>query len=302
MTAATGTSETDAMATAPQRVLLMTHDGVHGVEAPVRALLSACTERGAELCIDSTEPGQERLIRLGVKVIENAVGDPSVGLCITLGGDGTILRALRYFTGTKVPVFAVNFGQVGFLATAEPVDLPATFAGALDGEFDRLEVPAVTVHVEGVDHDLFGINDVAVHRRPGARVAEIGYGVGNHVIGAVRCDGLVACTPAGSTGYNLANGGPILAWGVEGYGVSFIAPHSLTARSIVVSPNDALILENRGQDALELAIDGRTAEGVLVEPGRQAVLGYRHSAAILAQLPDSSFYARLREKFGHLRG
>ena len=256
----------------------------------------------ARACIDSSEPGQERLVALGVKVIDDAVRDERVGLCITLGGDGTILRALRAFTGTQVPVFAVNFGQVGFLATAEPIDLPATFAGALDGAFDGLAVPAVTIKVEGETHEHFGINDVSVHRRPGARVAEIGYGVGDAVIGAVRCDGLVACTPAGSTGYNLANGGPILAWGVEGYGVSFIAPHSLTARAIVVSPNDALVLENRGKDAFEVSIDGRTAAGVLVEPGRRAVLGYRAGAAILAQLPDSSFYARLREKFGHLRG
>lgn len=285
-----------------QRVVLMSHAAVHGVESPVRALLKACAERGAELCIDASEPGQERLVPLGVTVIDGAVRDPQVSLCITIGGDGTILRALRAFSGTKVPIFAINFGQVGFLATAEPADLPSTFAAALDGEFDRLAVPAVTIAVEGGDTELFGINDVSVTRRAGARVAEIGYGVGNAVIGAVRCDGLVACTPAGSTGYNLANGGPILAWGVEGYGVSFIAPHSLTARSIVVSPTDALVVENRGQDALELSVDGRTAEGVLVDPGRRAVLGYRAGASILAQLPDSSFYGRLREKFGHLRG
>jgi NAD+ kinase len=261
------TRQTEPMSAEQNRVLVMTHDAVHGIEAPVRSLLSACMERS-----------------------------------VTLGGDGTILRALRAFNGTEIPVYAVNFGQVGFLATVEPIDLPAIFAGALDGKFDRLAVPAVTVRIEGDDTEHFGINDVAVGRRPGARVAEIGYGVGNAVIGAVRCDGLVACTPAGSTGYNLANGGPILAWGVEGYGVSFIAPHSLTARSIVVSPNDALVVENRGKDALELSIDGRIAEGVFVEPGRRAVLGYRAGASILAQLPDSSFYGRLREKFGHLRG
>jgi NAD+ kinase len=285
-----------------KRVVLMAYDGVHGIESPVRTLLAACAERGAELCIDATEAGRERLAALGVRVIEGVIGDPTVALCITLGGDGTILRALRSFNGTGVPVFAVNFGQVGFLATVEPLDLPTTFAAALDDEFDRLEVPAVTVTVEGSGKgEFFGINDVSVHRRPGARVAELGYGVGDAVIGAVRCDGLVACTPAGSTGYNLANGGPILAWGVEGYGVSFIAPHSLTARSIVVSPTDALVVENRGKDALELSVDGRSAD-VQVDPGRRAVLGYRPAAAVLAQMPESSFYARLREKFGHLRG
>ncbi len=283
------------------RVALMTHESVHGIESPVRTLLAACSERGVELCIDHQEAAGDRLAALGVHVIDDVTKDPGVQVCITLGGDGTILRALRGFTGTGVPVFAVNFGQVGFLATAEPVDLVETFAQALDGAFDRLEVPGVTIAVEGREGTHFGINDVSIHRQMGSRVAELGYGVDEAVLGAIRCDGLVACTPAGSTGYNLANGGPILAWGVEGYGVSFIAPHSLTARSIVVSPNDNLIVENRGKDALEVLVDGRP-NGVLVDPGRRVTLGYRPAAAVLAQLPGSSFYARLREKFGHLRG
>lgn len=283
------------------RVVLMAHDSVRGIESPVRALLQACSERGVRLCIDEQEAGRERLAALGVEVVASAAEDPEVRLCITLGGDGTILRALRAFGGTGVPVFAINFGQVGFLATAEPVGLVETFAEALDGSFDRLEVPAVTISVEGDPETHFGINDVSVHRRMGSRVAELGYGVEGAVLGAIRCDGLVACTPAGSTGYNLANGGPILAWGVQGYGVSFVAPHSLTARSLVAAPTDNLVVENRGQDALEVLLDGR-ANGVLVEPGRSVILGYRPGAATLAQLPGSTFYARLREKFGHLRG
>ena len=67
-------------------------------------------------------------------------------------------------------------------------------------------------------------------------MAELAYSVEGEQLGEVRCDGLVVATPAGSTGYNLANGGPVLAWGVEGYVVSFIAPHTLTARALVVAP------------------------------------------------------------------
>ena len=71
------------------------------------------------------------------------------------------------------------------------------------------------------------INDISIHRKVGERVAELAYALDNEVVGSVRCDGLVVATPAGSTGYNLANGGPVMAWGVEGFVVSFIAPHSL---------------------------------------------------------------------------
>lgn len=287
----------------PRRAAVMVREGFHLLESPVRILLSACLERGVELCAFRGEIGEVELDAAGLRIVE-PTADPreqGIDLVVTLGGDGTILRALRTFGASGVPVFAINFGQVGFLATEEADDLPRTFARALDGEYECLELPAVTVSVGQGEAPLFGINDVSLHRQVGTRVAELGYGVDGAIIGAVRCDGLVACTPAGSTGYNLANGGPIMAWGVAGYGVSFVAPHSLTARSIVAAPTDALVVENRGQSSLDVLVDGRES-GVTLQPGRRAVLGYQADAAILAQLPGATFYARLREKFGHLRG
>ena len=101
------------------------------------------------------------------------------------------------------------------------------------------------------------INDVAIHRKVGERVAELAYALDGEVAGSVRCDGLVVATPAGSTGYNLANGGPVMAWGVEGYVVSFIAPHSMTARALVVAPDDRLTIYNRSREPLDVAVDGR---------------------------------------------
>src|SRR5205085_8222178 len=102
-----------------------------------------------------------------------------------------------------------------------------------------------------------GLNDVTVVRRPNQRVAELSYAITGEEVGHVRCDGLVAATPVGSTGYNLANQGPILAWGVEGYVVSYIAPHSLTARALVVAPEDVLhVLNAAGREAVDVAVDG----------------------------------------------
>ena len=102
------------------------------------------------------------------------------------------------------------------------------------------------------------MNDISVHRKPGFRVADLAYALAGEEIGRVRCDGLVVSTPQGSTGYNLANGGPVLAWGVAGFVVSFIAPHSLTARSLVVAPDDLLTINNRSRDEpVEIHVDGR---------------------------------------------
>ena len=179
-------------------------------------------------------------------------------LALVLGGDGSILTALRAYAGRGVPVFGFNFGAIGFLATLEPHRIDEALAIAFEGRFELLELPGIAVAVDGDEH--WGVNDVSVHRRPARRVAELGYSIKDDTLGAVRCDGLVASTPVGSTGYNLANGGPILAWGVEGYVVSFIAPHTLTARTLVVAPNDVLTIENlsRGED-VEVTTDGRPA-------------------------------------------
>ncbi len=115
----------------------------------------------------------------------------------------------------------------------------------------------------------------------------------------MRCDGLVAATPVGSTGYNLANQGPILAWGVKGYVVSYIAPHSLTARALVVAPGDVLHVGNAGGcEPVDVAVDGEQV-GELGS-GDAVELRFVEGIGRLAQLPGTSFYQRIREKFGHL--
>ncbi len=139
---------------------------------------------------------------------------------------------------------------------------------------------------------------MAIHRKVGERVAEIAYALEGEVVGSVRCDGLVIATPAGSTGYNLANGGPVMAWGVEGFVVSFIAPHSLTARALVVAPGDRLTIHNHSHEPLDVAVDGRPAGEIA--PSGSIDARFVDAVGTIAQLPGSSFYRRLREKFGRL--
>jgi NAD+ kinase len=218
-------------------------------------------------------------------------------LAVVLGGDGTILSTLRLFAGTGVPVFAVNFGAIGFLATVEKADLDGGVDRALNGEFDVLPLPALTFGTSSGQH--LAVNDFSFHRRPDLRVAELGYSVSGEALGEVRCDGLVAATAAGSTGYNLANGGPVLAWGVEGYVVSFIAPITLTARALVVAPDDVLEVMNRSPDEpVDVTTDGRRI--CALEPQDRVELRFERDRALLAQAPDATFYRRLRDKFGRL--
>jgi NAD+ kinase len=110
----------------------------------------------------------------------------------------------------------------------------------------------------------------------------------------------VVATPAGSTGYNLANGGPVLAWGVEGYVVSFIAPHTLTARALVVAPADVLEVTNRSarEDPVDMTTDGRASRPV--ESGETVRIRFEEGRTLLAQTEGATFYHRMRDKFGRL--
>ena len=281
----------------PERaVTVFTHRRMDQVAPALEALRHAAAAEGMTLRFDAEET-EKHAVRPGEHAITNAAVANDVELCVVLGGDGTILRALRSYAGTDVPVFAVNFGEIGFLATLEPDELGDDgFERAFRREFEVLALPALSVEAGGEIH--VAINDVSIHRRTGHRVANLAYALDGEEVGRVRCDGLVVSTPAGSTGYNLANGGPILAWGVEGFVVSFIAPHSLTARALVVAPRDPLTIRNGSREDVEVLVDGRAAGQV--EPGQALTARFLPQAGALAQVPGSSFYRRFRDKFGRL--
>ena len=161
-----------------------------------------------------------------------------------------------------------------------------------------MTLPALAV--ETPDGPLAAINDVAIHRRHGSRVAQLSYAVHGEEVGSVRCDGLVLATPAGSTGYNLANGGPVMAWGVEGFVVSFIAPHSLTARSLVVSPDDLLTSNARANDPVDISMDGqpgvdrsraRTMHGQFPRASRGAGAGARRRSTAACEVRAAGQYS-----------
>ena len=277
---------------------VLTHSRPAQTSAALQTLLEGAVRAGVSLHFDAGETGKHGLLA-GESVVVGAPEGNQVDLCIVLGGDGTILRALRRYAGTEVPVFAVNFGDIGFLATIEPDELADGVRRAFEGDFELLRLPAIVLDGVGASMGVErAFNDVAIHRKVGERVAELAYVLDGEELGSVRCDGLVVATPAGSTGYNLANGGPVMAWGVEGFVVSFIAPHSLTARTLVAAPRDRLEIHNRSREALDISVDGRPVGEIA--PGAKIDARFVDDAGIIAQLPGSSFYRRLRDKFGRL--
>jgi NAD+ kinase len=276
------------------RAMLITHTHPMAPSEAVAATVDAA--RAASVEVVSAPDELKKLGDAGAG-IERVEDGELPDVCIVLGGDGSILYALRRFAHTGVPVFGINYGTVGFLAAVEREQLADGLQRVFAGEFASLDMPALKADLP-VERPL-ALNDISFNRRPNGRVAELSYAIGDEEVGSVRCDGLVAATPAGSTGYNLANAGPILAWGVKGYVVSFIAPHTLAARALVVAPEDALQVRNAaGREPVEISLDGEGA-GELA-PGDGLEIRFEESVSKLAQLPGSSFYHRIREKFGKL--
>ena len=228
---------------------------------------------------------------LGVELVEPE-GEPDVA--IVLGGDGTMLRALRTFLGTDVPVFGVNFGRVGFLTSVEADQLEQGVSRVFRGEYSVVELSTLAIEVGG--ETAHAINDaVATSARLG-RMVELGWELGGEDLGIQPCDGMICSTPSGSTAYNLSNGGPVLIWGLDAMAITFVAPHSLHARPFVVPRGLSLGITNRTADVpVAVLADGhRVGE---LEPGGTLSVGLGEQRSLLALLPGVTFFSRYHEVF-----
>ncbi len=155
-----------------REMTVFTHRDPKDTGPALARLAQLAAEAGVVLRCDEEETRKHGLTARPGLVVDAPVND-DVELCLVLGGDGTILRALQRYAGTRVAVFAVNFGEIGFLASVEPDGLEQGMQRALSGEFELLRLPGILL--EGPDGAQRGINDVAIHRKVGERVAKIAY-------------------------------------------------------------------------------------------------------------------------------
>ncbi|MBA3365190.1 MAG: NAD(+)/NADH kinase [Actinobacteria bacterium] len=226
---------------------------------------------------------------------DQAAGDPdSPDIGIVLGGDGTMLRALQRFLGTSVPVIGVNFGTIGFLTAIRPDRLEEDLRRVFAGDLQVVELPTLEADVGGIRRTA--VNDVVVTSATLGRMVELDWSVGGEHLGRQRCDGVISATPVGSTGYNLSNGGPVMVWGLDAMAVTFIAPHSLDARPLVVPRSRDLAVVNATPDvAVSVLADGH--EVSRVDPGGRVDVRLGALRSRLATLPESTFFTRYRETF-----
>jgi NAD+ kinase len=226
---------------------------------------------------------------------EGGGGDVATAdLAVVLGGDGTMLRALRRFLGTGVPVIGVNLGRVGFLTSIEAGSLEEGLRRAFAGELELVELPALEVSAGG--ERWLAVNDMVVASSTIGRMIELGWAIGGEDLGLQPCDGLICSTPSGSTAYNLSNGGPVLVWGLDAMAITFVAPHSLFARPLVVPRGRALTVTNRTPDVSATVLaDGQQVHELA--PGDQVEARLAEQRSLLAMLPESTFFSRYRRTF-----
>ena len=271
-----------------RRAAVITHGKPPTIGPALDRLEKVAREAGVELLLPDEE------------VEKHGVGEPESDLsgadiAVVLGGDGTMLRALQRFLGTDVPVVGVNFGRVGFLASIQQNELESGLARVFSGDY-RV-VPLTTLDVDANGERAAAVNDVVVLSSIRGRMIELAWAVGGEDLGTQPCDGMICATPSGSTAYNLSNGGPVLVRGLDAMAVTFIAPHSLHARPMVVPRGIDLEIRNRTPDvAASVLVDGH----MLAEIDSTAPITIRlgDQRSLLAMVPEATFFRRYRETFG----
>ena len=214
-------------------------------------------------------------------------------LLVSLGGDGTMLRAMRLADRQRAPVLGVNLGKLGFLAEVDVPDLAAALS-AIDSHRFTTE-PRLAVDAVIGDEVITAFNDIAFVRFPGEKTAAVAVRAEGRVFVSYAADAIVVATPTGSTAYSFSAGGPIVSPAVEALLVTPVAPHSDYNRGLVISVDDQLALDILpASGPLAVEADGNVCANV--NPGDRIELVPRPGAARVVRLGETTFYERARRK------
>lgn len=233
----------------------------------------------------------------------SSIDIPEGTQCIlVIGGDGTILAAARMLVGSNIPLLGINLGTLGFLADVNLADLSKTLDLLLKDQYqveNRIMLTAEVYKQVEKAATYIALNDFNINRFGASRVIGLKVGINGSVIDRYRADGVIVCTPTGSTGYNLSAGGPIINPTCKNFVITPICPHSLTARSIVLAKEDIVTVEveqirsNIKEEAI-ISFDGR--EGLSLFPGDQVKIYKSQEVTPFIKATEVSFVQILKEK------
>lgn len=216
---------------------------------------------------------------------------------ISMGGDGTLLAAARAIGASGIPIVGINLGALGFLTQVSAEDAERCLQDIVNGKhtIQRRMVLEATLSGTKKTDGSFALNDVVVDRGSVARLIQLNLYVNDEFICTYRADGLIICTPTGSTAYNAAVGGPILDPNLEAIVASPIAPQSLAARPLLFHGEDhiRISITSEGHAAL-VTVDGQVS--LPVNDGKEVLIRRAPHFTNLITFPHNSFYEILRTK------
>ena len=223
---------------------------------------------------------------------------------LVLGGDGTLLQAARELLQRHIPLLGINLGTLGFLTSAEKSELPKCLDSVLDDSCsidERMMLEGVAYHGSEKIQMNIALNDVIIARAGFSRLVELKIYVNGELLSIYNADGIIVSTPTGSTGYSLSAGGPIIFPQSDVIVITPICPHSLQARSLVVSGEDRIMIEigrrrkTQKEEAM-VTFDGRSAQEL--ETGDRIEIYKAQETTQLIRLKGRSFYQVLQNKIG----
>ena len=233
----------------------------------------------------------------GLEVTDATLGGP-VDVVVSLGGDGTLLRAARQAAFRSALLLGVNLGKMGFLASADAGNLNPALDALQTGQYS-VEPRMMLVGEATVDGGplatAIALNEIVVEKPIPSRVIEVEVSVGDQQVARYTADGFIVSTPTGSTAYSLSAGGPVVEPETNVMVLTPVCPHSIRWRSLVVSPNHPVLL-TLVDGAGALAADGQTV--VHLPEGAAVRVQPRAEPLRLIRLGDDGFFLRFKSRFG----
>lgn len=224
--------------------------------------------------------------------------DQSFDILVSIGGDGTILRAATYVRNSGIPIIGINAGRLGFLAKVQKENIESFLQIVLNKEYTISERTLLNLEfspeISDFDHLNFAMNEVTVSRKDTTSMITIETSLNDEYLNSYWADGLIVSTPTGSTGYSLSCGGPVLTPEVESLVITPIAPHNLNARPLVIPDNTEIKLKVSGREEQYLvSLDSR-----IISVSNNAVLIIKKAdfKINMIEIPNETFLKTLRNK------
>lgn len=219
---------------------------------------------------------------------------------ITLGGDGTILRAARRVAKTSVPVLGVNLGRLGFLAGIPLNEIDKTLDDVLAGNYriiDHLMFRTIVERDGGQISNTIGLNETAILGGPPFSITEVDLYVDAELVTTYSCDGLIISTPVGSTAHSLSAGGPILRKDLWAFLIQPISPHTLTMRPVVDTAERTFKISVRNpSESTSVVVDGNTVANLTVDD--LVTIQRAEESFRMIEVARHGYYRTLRDKLG----